>query len=125
VSFGGQSVGFVSVSQSGEPGFLGQRAEVRSLTVVSGCRFRPASTSEVDRESDVASEVWKLTAPPEVAVLAADSTGELVYDGTSSPSLPDDVNDPSVFRIDGPILSKFDMDGSVEHVTVLAKRQRG
>lgn len=124
-SFGGQSLGFVTVVESGEPGYLGIEAQTRSLRVLSGCRFRPAAASEVDGQVDVSTEVWKVTAPPAAVALVAESTGEIVFDGTGSPRLPDDVNDRSVFRIDGPILPKYDEDGSVHHVTIMAKRQRG
>lgn len=123
--FGGQSVGFVVVSKDGEPGYLGVISPTRALTVVSGCHFRPLSASEEPvGATDVATEVWKLTGPPSVLELAT-STGELIYDGTADPELPDDPNHPSVFGIVGPPSPKFDLDGSLHHVTVLAKRQAG
>lgn len=125
MTFGGQSVGFVTVTDSGEIGLGGIRSQSRVLVVVSGCRFRPAGSSEVDGRSDVASEVWKLTAPPVAAALIADSTGELVWDGTTTPVLPTDPNSRDWFRIDGAPQPKFDMDGSVHHVTVAVKRQAG
>lgn len=123
--FGGQSVGFVAVTKGGEPGYLGVITPTRSLTVVSGCHFRPVSVSEEPvGATDVASEIWKLTGPPDVLTLAT-SPGELIYDGTADPELPDDPNDPSVFAIVGPPAPKYDLDGVLHHVTVLAKRQAG
>ena len=95
---------------------------MRTVVKVTGCRFRPAATAEVDGQTDVATEVWKLTAPPNAATIAALSTGEIVYDGTSSPSLPDDPNE--LFRIDGRVQPKYDND-AVHHVTVMCKRQVG
>ena len=121
-SFGSQTVGFVTVTESGEPGYLGLKTKTKVVVKVSGCHFRPANATEVDGQTDVATEVWKLTAPPAAAVLAAKSTGEIVYDGTDNPQLPSDLNE--LFRIDGRIQPKFDLD-AVHHVTVMCKRQVG
>lgn len=125
MTFGGQTVAFVTVSQTGQPGYLGLEDESRSATPLSGCRFRQLSAAEQpEGASNVASEVWKCTAPPAAAALAVRSTGELIYDGTNNPQLPDEP-DTTVFYIDGPIAPKYDMDGTVEHVTILAKRWAG
>jgi hypothetical protein len=111
VSFGGQTVGFVTVTRSGSPGYLGVKPETRSTTTVSGCRFRPLTSTETpESETDVATGVWKCTAPPEAAALAAKSTGELEVDGVT-------------YRITGPVQPKYDMDGTVHHVTILCQRQ--
>jgi len=124
VSFGGQTVGFVTVTDIGTPGYLGIKQKTRSVTLVSGVHFRPFSTTEApDAETDVATEVWKLTAPPVAAVLAAESTGELVYDGTDNPTYdPDDVS--NVFQIQGPVQPKQDL-AELHHVTVMCRRQHG
>jgi len=112
-SFGNQAVTFITVTRSGTTGYLGLKGESRSDDTVFGCHFRPASVSEEpEGTSDVATEIWKLTAPPEAGVLAANSTGELSYDGMT-------------FRIDGPIMPKYNFDGTVHHVTIMAKRQVG
>lgn len=111
-SFGGQAVTFVTVSHTGDPGYLGIKATSRSDNTVFGCHFRPVSATETAENSayDVATTVWKLTAPPEAGVLAAASTGELTYD---------DMH----FQITGPIMPKYNLDGTVHHVTIMAKRQ--
>ena len=121
MSFGGQTVGFVTVTRSGTPDSLGMLAESRTLTLVSGCHFRPfVSTESPEGETNTTTIRWKLTAPPEAGVLAAKSTGELVYDGTRNP-----VQTPaSTFKVDGPMLPKVD-GADVHHVTVYAKKQAG
>lgn len=123
ISFGGQTVGFVTVTDSGDPGYLGLKSKTRALVRVAGCHFRPVATAEVQAQTDVSTEVWKLTAPPAVAALAAEATGEIAYDGTDSPEIPVDPN--ALFRITGPIQPKSGPDGSVHHVTVMCRRQRG
>lgn len=112
MSFGGQAVAFVTVSR-GEPGYLGLGGTSRADDTVFGCHFRPASSVETpaNSESDVATEIWKLTAPPTSTVLAAGPGDELSYDGNT-------------YQILGPIMPKYDDDGTVHHVTIMAKRQR-
>ena len=111
-TFGGHTVTFVGVTTAGTPGYLGLKAESRSSATVVGCRARQLSSSETDGQPDVASEVWKFTLPPVAAALAAAATGEITYEGKT-------------FLIDGPPAPKYNMDGTVHHVTVLAKRQDG
>lgn len=125
MTLGAQTLGFVVVTP-GTAGFQGVKSSTRVLTLVHGCRFRQLSADETPEGSvDLASQMWKATCPPEAAALAATSTGELVYDGTSAPALPSDRNAATVFRIDGTPSHKRDMDGSAHHVTIMAKRQAG
>lgn len=113
MSFGGQSVTFVAVAESGDPGYLGLKTKTRTDTAVAGCRFRPATSAETpDGQTDVATGVWKCTAPPAAAVLAAKPGGEVKVGGVT-------------YQIDGPIMPKYAMDGTVHHVTVMCKRQVG
>jgi len=123
--FGRQTVGFVTVTETGDPGFLGVTNQTRSVTLQSGVRFRPLSTEELQGLTAelkglaaVAGEVWKLTAPPDTATLAVKSTGEIVYDGTDSPDL-----DSEVFQVEGFIQPKPDMYGALHHVTIMCKKQ--
>lgn len=112
MSFGGQSVGFVTVTR-GTLGYMGLARETRTTTTVSGCRFRPLVSSETpESETDVAAEVWKCTAPPETAVLNARPDGEVVVNGVT-------------YRIVGQVQPKYDMDGTVHHVTITCKRWVG
>lgn len=112
MSFGGQTVTFVTVTETGQPGFLGIKAKSRSEVAVSGCHFRPFKTTEVVTETDVATEIWKCTAPAEAAAIAAKSTGEVKHNGLT-------------FQIDGQIRPKYDLGGQIEHVTIFCKRQAG
>lgn len=110
MSFGAQTVTFVTVTETGQPGFLGVKAKVRSEVAVSGCHFRPFKTTELVTETDVATEIWKCTAPAEAAVIAAKSTGEVKHNGLT-------------FQIEGPIQLKCDLGNQVHHVTIFCKRQ--
>lgn len=112
MTFGGQSVTITTVGTTGNPGFLGVKTETRSSVTVSGCRGRVMSVDEIDTATDIATEIWKFTLPPVAAALNASPTGEISYGGR-------------VFQIDGPPAPKFDLDGQVHHVTIMAKRQAG
>lgn len=119
---GSQTVKLSVIAQSGAPGYLGMKSETRTDVTVTGCRGRVLSAQETaELQTDVASEIWKWTLPPEAAAATARSTGELVYDGTANPVR----TATSVFQIDGPIRPKYDMDGTLHHVTLMAKRQAG
>lgn len=121
MSFGGQTIGLVTVTKTGGPGFMGVEAENRATTLVSGVHFRPLNTIETPvAATDVATEIWKCTAPPEAGVLAAQSTGTVLFDGTNSPA---DV-EANRFQIEGPIMPKYD-GSQVHHVTIMCKRQHG
>lgn len=78
-AFGGQTVTFVTITLGTAGRF--ERAPVRTPVDVAGCRFRPLGTSEMVAETDLATEVWKCTAPPVAAVLAATAASELEYGG--------------------------------------------
>lgn len=128
--FGRQTVGFVTVTDTGTPGYLGVIEQTRTVVALSGVRFRPLSTeetsgltSELKGLTTIAGEVWKLTAPAAAASLAAQSTGEIVYDGTTNPVWDDDDNS-NVFQIDGFNQPKPGIFGGVHHVTILCLRQK-
>lgn len=128
MSFGDQTVVIVTVSETGAPGYLGMKAKAYTKAKVQGCHFRPTSSTESPKaETNTTQIVWKLTAPPEVAALAAKSTGQLVYDGSDSPELLDlesDAGKAATYQIDGPIMPKYDF-GELHHVTIMCKRQAG
>lgn len=121
MSFGSQTVGLVTVTEAGPPGYLGVKAKQRTVTLRHNVHFRPAGTSETpDAQTDVATEVWKLTDASDLVSLAMKSTGELIYDGTPTPQ---DVK-ANRFQIEGPIQPKHDFGGE-HHVTIICKRQAG
>lgn len=76
-TFGGQTVTFVTITPGTEGRF--ERDKTPTPVDVPGCRFRPLGTSEMVAETDLATEVWKCTAPPVAAVLAATAASELIY----------------------------------------------
>lgn len=80
--FGDQTVIFVTIND-GAKDRLGVPAKVKTEVPVTGCRFRPFSTEETMTLTDVATEVWKCTAPPHPAVLAAKAVDELKHDGNT------------------------------------------
>lgn len=119
---GKQTVIISTLTPSGSPGFLGLTGETVSNATVTGCRARVMSSTETaELQIDVTTEMWKFTLPPVAAATAAQSTGEIVYDGTASPTRAAGA----VFQIHGPPQPKVDLDGTLHHVTIMAKRQAG
>jgi hypothetical protein len=110
--FGGQTVTFVTVTEVGEPGYLGLKAKARAEVAVTGCHFRPAGSSEQVGQTDVATGLWRCTAPPVGAVLDAMPGDEVKCGGLT-------------YQVEGVVQPKYDLDGSVHHVTVMCKRQVG
>lgn len=127
--FGEQVVAFVAVSETGEPGWGGLKQKSYTVARCAQVRFRPYSSTETPvTQTDSTTEVWKLTAPPDAVALAAKGNGELIYDGTQNPESLDPTADATrqfVFQIDGQVQPRYDMDGTLHHVTVFAKRQAG
>jgi hypothetical protein len=95
---GDQTVGFVTITD-GALDELGIPAQVRTTVNVPGCRFRPLSAAETVDLTDVATEVWKCTAPPSAAALV-DATGELVHDGVTYQVIGGPKPYPDAFRSD-------------------------
>lgn len=122
MSFGGQTVGFVTITDSGSAGYLGLKPKSRTLALAHGVQFWPLETTEApDAETNVTSEVWRFIGPPDAAALAAKSIGELVYDGTDDPA---DIAE-NRFQIVGPKKPRSDGAGTLHHVTIMCKRQAG
>lgn len=126
--FGDQVVALVSVGRTGQPGWGGLRDKARVATRYPGVHFRPYSSTETPvTQTDVTTEVWKLTGPPDAIALSVKGNGELIYDGSDHPELLDldsDAGKAATFQIDGQISPKYDLDG-VHHVTIMCKRQVG
>jgi hypothetical protein len=92
--FGNQTVIFVAAAVSTPGGAVGSLGEQVSgpagslqtsiKTPVKNCRHRPLRDSETPQYlTDVATQVWKTTAPPDPAALAANPTGHLIVDGVT------------------------------------------
>lgn len=107
--FGGQTVTFVTITY-GAPDRNGIPKETRTNVDVPGCRFRPLRTDEKVGLTDIASEVWKCTAPPVEAVLEASTVSELEYAGET-------------YQLMGEVQPFNDMGSTVHKVTVLARKQ--
>lgn len=121
MTLGPHTIGFVTVTESGDPGYLGLKTETRTVVLVSGGLMQPASVQERQAlGTDVSTELWTWTGPAETAALAADSTGEILFDGTATPA---DVAG-NRFQIEGPVMPESDFTG-VNHVVVMCRRQHG
>lgn len=119
MSFGNQTVGFVSFTP-GAADRLGIKAKTPTQVDVEGCHFRVANADEVVDLTDVATQVWKLTSPPDAAALGAQVDGVIVYDGTDTPVQTED----STYQIIAGPRPKNDLTG-IHHVTVFCKKQTG
>ena len=121
---GDQTILIGTVAQSASPGYLGLATETRTDVTVTGCRGRVLSATETaELALDATTEIWKWTLPAGAAAtaLAAGSTGEIVWDGTIAPTR----TATSVWQIHGPIQPVYDLDGTVHHIRIIAKRQAG
>lgn len=118
--FGRQTITFVTVTTSGQPGYLGLTPDSDSGVDVEGCRFRPVSAAEeqdsanssspIQSTAGVATGIWKATCPPVAAVLNAKPNGKLIVDDAT-------------YSIEGPVMPRTDMLGVLHHVTVMCRRQ--
>lgn len=81
--FGSQTVSFVTIT-NGALDRLGNPAKIRTEVPVNRCRFRPLHARETaELDTNIATEVWKCTAPPAAAAVIAASTGELKHNGVT------------------------------------------
>ena len=84
MSFGSQAVAFVTLTGTGEYDEFGVESTEPSEVLVTGCRHRPLSAKEASEIfGRVATQVWKTTATPEAAAIAAKSTGTIKVDGVT------------------------------------------
>jgi hypothetical protein len=83
-SFGSQTVGFVTITGTGVFDELGVEGKTETTVNITGCRHRPLQATETPEWlTDVGTQIWKTTAPPEAAAVAAKSTGLLIVDGVT------------------------------------------
>lgn len=84
MSFGRQTVIFVTISEDPDSrDRYNQPQKVRTEVPVAGCRFRPLTFREKLELGDIATEVWRCTAPPHPAVMGAKAIDEVIVDGVT------------------------------------------
>lgn len=82
--FGSQTVTFVTLVGTGVYDEYGFEQTTETEVEVTGCRHRPLSAKEANEAlGNVAQQIWKTTAPPEAAAVAAKSTGKLRVGGVT------------------------------------------
>lgn len=120
MSFGGQSVTFVSYSDTGSPGALGTYTQAETTTTAPGCRHRPLTFNETaEYDIDIATELWRTTIPVgeystslRDAVLSAKANDSIRVDGVE-------------YKIIGGVRHHVDLNGAPFKVTVISKKQSG
>lgn len=82
MKLGSQTVAFVTVTGTGVFDDNGFETTTEADVPVEGCHHRPLSAAEsAEVLGSVGRQVWKTTAPPEAAAIAAKSTGTLKEGG--------------------------------------------
>lgn len=82
--FGGQTLTIPVTTGTGTYDELGHEIVTTGSVEVGGCRHRPLSVSETPEwVTDVGTQVWKTTAPPDEAVLALGTESTLIVDGVT------------------------------------------
>lgn len=110
MTFGSQTVTFTTLTGTGDYDADGLEVMTPTPVSVKGCRHRPLKADEMPVWlTNLGTQVWKTTAPPEAAAVAAKSTGRLAVDGVTYEIIGgaqpfEDFTDP--FKVT--ILSKID-----------------
>jgi hypothetical protein len=109
--FGRDTVRFVTLAETGTANSLGVKPKLPTNVDVEGCRHRPLKASETPENLglDTGTQVWKTTAPPAAAAIAARSTGRMIVDGVT-------------YNIIGGAMPFKDHTGRVFKVTILSTR---
>lgn len=110
MSLGGRTVTLVTVAE-GTKDAWGVAAPVLTQIPIVGCHFRPLSAQETVALTDKAVQMWRLTAEPCAALLAAGPDDRIVYEGVS-------------YEIVGGPKPYADFSGAVVKVTVNCSRQQ-
>jgi len=80
--FGNQTVIFVAMTPGTVVGSLGEKTPGTIQVPVYNCRHRPLSDAETPEYlTDIATQVWKTTAPPVPVAINASPTGQLIVGG--------------------------------------------
>lgn len=113
MSFGGQTVTFVTVTEdTNNRDRYGNPALVRAEVDVAGCHFRPLSAKETLGLGDIATDPWKCTAPPVAAALGATVNSEVKHNGIT-------------YQVIAGARPYSDFSDSVFKVTIICQRQVG
>lgn len=84
MTFGSQTVTFITLTGTGVYDADGIETMTEVPVPVSGCRHRPLRAEETPQWlTNLATQIWKTTAPPEAAAIAAKSTGRLSVAGVT------------------------------------------
>jgi hypothetical protein len=111
MTFGGQTATFVVVSGTGTYDSLGGETVTRTETAVTGCRHRPLRFDETPEwVTNIATQVWKTTAPPVAAAMAANAKAELIVGGVR-------------YRVIAGAEVFTDQAGTPHKVTILSEKQ--
>ena len=82
MSFGSQTLTFVTLVGTGAYDPNGFETTTESEVSVTGCHHRPLSAAEAaEAYGNVPRQVWRSTCPPEAAAVLAKSTGKITVDG--------------------------------------------
>jgi hypothetical protein len=106
---GGQTVTLRSFTNGVTRDRLNQPEKVATDVTVAGCLMRPYRPTEQVTLTDVATEVWRCTAPPVTAALNATAANVLLYQGNT-------------YQIIG--VEPFpDLSGVIDHVRITCQLQ--
>lgn len=109
--FGDQVLTFVVITD-GALDRNGIATQVRTEVVSTGWHFRPYKTDEMIALTDLATELWKGTGPPEPEVLAAKAIDEVKHEGIT-------------YQISGGVQPYRDFSDQVHKVTIYCTKQTG
>ena len=114
LNLGNQTVVLVTIGEDtgGPRDAFGQPLETRVETPIGNVRFRMVSSTEDTDLGNRIREIWKLTASPSAALLAATGRGHIEYQ--------DDV-----YSITGTPRVVLDMQGVAHHVSIACERYLG
>lgn len=111
MTLAGQTVTIITVGPTGEYDDLGGEIVARTETPVPGCRHRPLRADETPEWiTNIATQVWQTTAPPDPAAMTADARAELRVDGV-------------LYRVIGGAQPFTDETGRPYKVTILSQKQ--
>lgn len=109
MTLGNQTVTFVTLVGTGVYDEYGLETMAETEVPVEGCLHQPMSASEAPEWlTNIGTQPWITTAPPEAAAVAAKSTGKLKEGGVT-------------YEIIGGAQPNPDFSGAIHNVTILSK----